>query len=115
MRPKPGLWLRLPGDVDDAAKLAAYLREYAHACGDRPHEWPQQMLLAAASLLDGCAGWDESCVRGVVEALDARGRACQGDSATHERRYWESVAHAVDRVADSLADAGWQRISDSDH
>lgn len=102
MRPKPRLWLRLPHSVSDARSLAAYLREYADTCGGTPADWPQVMLREAAGLLDGCAPDDADCLRRVVAALDARAAAAPDDAAWSERRYLESGAHAVDRVADSV-------------
>ncbi|ODT02992.1 MAG: hypothetical protein ABS52_11165 [Gemmatimonadetes bacterium SCN 70-22] len=102
MRPKPRLWLRLPHTVYDARSLAAYLREYADTCSGRPEDWPQLMLREAAGLLDGCQPADADCMRRVVAALDALATTAPDDPAWGERRYWDSVAHAVDRVADAV-------------
>ena len=102
MRAKPGLWLPLPTEVTDARSLAAHLRAFAAAGGEgRADESPGRELLAAAALLDACAPGDAACLRAVVAALDARAAACAGDGAADERRYWESIAHAVERVADA--------------
>lgn len=103
MRPKPHLWLRLPHTVGDARSLGDYLREYADACTGAPTDSPQRMLRDAARLLEGCAPQDTECMRAVVAALDARAAAAADDPPSDERRYWESVAHAVDRVADAVA------------
>lgn len=105
-RPLPGWWIRLPPEVGDAATLAAHLRQEAAAIGgDASREWPQVQLLAAAGLLERCAPLDAGCLRGVVAELDARAAAAPADGGWGERLYWESVAHAVERVAHAVASA----------
>lgn len=105
-RPKPRLWIPLPIDVVDARSLASYLRKYAaERAGPTPIDVsdkpPMRMLLAAAAMLDKCEAQGVRCVRAVVAECDARAVA-EDLGPWGPRLYWESVAHAVERIADHL-------------
>lgn len=102
MRPKPGLWLRLPQHIVDASTLAVYLRSYAALCTGTLRDVPQRQLLTAAAALDGCVPGDAEALRRVVEVLDQRVLWSADDPVLSDRRVWESIAHAVDRVADHV-------------
>lgn len=100
MRPKPALWLSLPKEVHDAPTLAKHLRwSVIRRSSISPLESPNREFLETSSLLCDCAPRDAECLRGVVRALDAKRDAASRPS---ERQYWESLAHAVDRVADMV-------------
>lgn len=105
MRPVPRVWLRLPPNVTDGATLAAQLRAVAADIGD-PTRWPSAHLAQVASWLDACRAWDAGCLRSVVDRCDERMRADDAKSGSGEHLYWETLAHAVDRIADHLEQAG---------
>lgn len=102
-RSRPAWWYRLPVAVDSAATLAAHVRETAAQCGGSSTDWPQQALLTTAELLEACPPADATCLQSVVAALDARAAGAPEDSLSGERRYWDALARAVDRIAGSLA------------
>ena len=115
MRPRSGWWFPLPLGVADAPTLAHHLRVYAAGGTGTIDDMPSRALEETARLLDGCAATDTACLRAVVRELDARAAVASADWAWGHPRYWESLARAVDRVADALEEADCQRVWDSDH
>lgn len=105
-RPRPAWWYRLPVTVNSVTTLAAHMRETAAQCGGASTDWPQRALLTTAGLLDTCTHGDAACLQSVVANLDARIAAAPDDSLSGERKYWDALAHAVERIAESLTDAG---------
>ena len=102
-RPRPAWWYRLPVSVTSGATLAAHMRGTAAQCVGASTDWPQHALLIAAALLEACPPDDAVCLQSVVADLDARAAAAPEDAVSGERRYWDALAHAVERIAESLA------------
>ncbi len=102
VRPRPGLWLPLPRHVADAATLAAHLRAYAETCAGTQRDIPQRQLLTTAAALDGCSPGDAAAMRRVVETLDWYATVAPAGPVLPERRIWESIAHAVVRIAEHV-------------
>lgn len=111
-RPRPAWWFRLPLDVVDAPTLATHMRQCASRAPDAVGDPACLALLAAADLLDGCASSDVACLRAVVAELDALAADASTMRVPVDRRYWESLAHAVERVAESLETSHSQRMGD---
>lgn len=99
MRPRPQLWLALPRGVTDSATLATHLRGFGT---DKEHP-SYTPLQTAADLLAACTPSDVSCLQAVLAAID---RAAEKEASGPARRYWESVAHAVDRLVDAERNGG---------
>lgn len=102
MRSRPSLRLPLPHHVVDAATLAAHLMGYAETCAGTERDIPQRQLLTAATALDGYSPGDAAAMRRVVETLDWYAIVAPPGPVLPERRIWESIAHAVDRIADHV-------------
>lgn len=98
MRKKPRLWLRLPVHVVDARTLADHLRAWITDASHPAYD----IIQTVADQVAACAPGDRACLRAVVAAAD-RAQATANPEAA---RYWESVAHAVERVADTLDPGG---------
>jgi len=111
VRPRPGIWLRLPHTVVDAATLADHLRAYAATCAGEESDPPRPQILTAAAMLDGVGPEDVAALRRVVEVLDWHACVAPDTPVLSERRTWESVAHAVDRIADHVeSTGGWRPV-----
>lgn len=101
----PAWWFRLPVAVGDAVTLAAHVRAQADACAGEPGDFPRRALLTTAAQLEECAPRDEPCLRSVVANLDAQASDAEAAAEMDAYRYWDALAHAVERVADALGEA----------
>ena len=105
-RPKPGLWLALPHQVVDGHALADYLRRRADECAGDPDHLPQRVFRTVAHMLLVCGPRDVACLHKVIAVCDDRGEEeDDGPAFGGTKLYWESVAHAVDRIVDQLESA----------
>jgi hypothetical protein len=64
--------------------------------------------------LDACGPVDVACLQSVVANLDARAAEAPDKATSAERRIWESLAHAVECIAESLAEESHSEVDRSD-